>query len=68
MIEFFKNLFRRKEKIKMPKISKIEHFVEDDDIHIYVDKKKRTIRIEAPSELTQEEIMEIAERYYKNVF
>ena len=68
MIEFFKNLFKKKEKtIRLPNKEKIEHYIKDDDIEIFVNRDKGVIRIEAPEnkKLSQDDIIEICREFYE---
>ena len=67
MIEFFKNLFRKKERDYtnvIPFKSKIEH-IEEDDLEIFLDRDKGIIRIETNRELSQDELIDICEKIYK---
>ena len=69
MIEFLKNLFfKKKEDVRLPNVENVEHYVRENDIHIYVNRDAGMIKIEAPAdmELSQSEIIEICKEYYED--
>lgn len=62
MLEFFKNLFRRKNKVI--KVD-TEQYVYDEDIIITINRNAGVIKIEAPTErdLSKDEIIEICKKF-----
>ena len=62
MLEFFKNLFRRKKKIV--KVD-TEQYTYDEDIIVTINRNAGVIKIEAPTErdLSKDEIIEICKKF-----
>lgn len=71
MIEFFKNLFRKKKKVHNPPDEDgYEHYKYTEDIDVFINRKDGVIRVEAPedAELSQGEIVEICKKYLRGDF